>query len=119
MDASKLSVLDLEYLQGFVTKCSEQQVDPEALLLKTSADEEEHHKKHKVKDIAVGAGKGALAGGAIGAAGSAALAAPFIASNRNHTGKEKLQAMLRTVITGGLQGAATGGVVGGVNQASK
>ena len=116
---AEFTALELEYLQGFVTKCSEHALDPEILLLKTAADEAEHHKKHKVRDIVIGAGKGALAGGVIGAAGSTALAAPFIAGNRNNTRQQKVQALLRTAITGGLQGVATGGVVGGVNQASK
>jgi|LakMenEpi03Aug12_release.lakeMendotaPanAssembly.Ray.scaffolds.fasta_scaffold367788_3 hypothetical protein len=140
IDIKKLSNNDLAYIEGFIKTCADKGVDPEPMLAKLAGEEPPAEDKpaskakSTVKRVAGGAGKGALAGGAIGAglgAVGGAVAKAGINSRlkqapgmrayaRSHKGEVLagyLKAMLQGGTGGALLGAAGGAVTGGAVRA--
>ena len=130
-DLTKLSAAELDYLEGFVQKCAELGADPEAVLVKMSAedpstdtkeDDKEEKKpegkvKKTVKHVAGGVARGAAAGGVVGAGLGAA--AGGMARSVNHTLQHHLHMAIQGAKAGGSIGAVQGGMMGGVVRAAQ
>jgi hypothetical protein len=135
IDMTKLSALDLSYIEGFIKACADKNADPEVLLAKWAGEEqpaedgkkkEEGGPKKAVKRVAGGVGRGALAGGAIGAGlggvAGAVGAARLMRSAPPAASKGKalaaaIKMILGGAVGGGAAGAVSGGMTGGVVRA--
>ena len=124
----KHAEVDPDFLEGFVKRCLDKGVDPEAVARKMAAEEEKKDDKHSVKHVAGATGRGAVAGGAIGAGLGAGAAGLGVHAAMKHvpgaslkdpaTRQAAIKAMLRGAAGGGIAGGVTGALVGGASRAA-